>query len=575
MEQPLDLRRSLRALRRRWWIVAGLVSVAVAGGVSATVLKGPTFEARAGVLLPPASYDANGRSLRNVITERRIASSAAILGPAGQALSPPVPASRLIKRVRVGTVGSDILEVAAQAPSGREAVALANAVAKEYVNFSENATADQANTSITLLKDTAAALQTQIEKLGADIAAGSARLGALATGSPEAVQQAALIDSQRAAQVDATRQLSTINSRVADARLNAELTRRGLRILEPATTPNPAWRRQAVKRIGIAGLVGLLGGVILAIYLGHWDRRLRSRDEVAQAAGLPVLASLAVRPPKRVDHWRDLLQRWTPSASERLVLRQAFIKLRYLSVQTPTNLTVVTLPGDVAALAVAVKLAAYSADVGISTGVVITIRDRAAARLRSACVVASTSRAGARPNLWTLDGTHDVEALDVKAGGSADLTVTVATVEEDMLSLPSWRSPTTTVLAVSSGFATSDTIAATVLACADREHPITGIVLANPETEDHTTGTLGLSGGTTVGAGPVSSETSVSSLEARAGTKPSTRAKKTVAQRHSVPEEPPKTAARSRKEAAPLTRPGEFRALSLPTVKPVTSDLDL
>ena len=104
-EQPLDLRSTLRSLRRRWWIVVGLVLIGISAGAGISLAKGPVYEARAGVLLPPASYDASGRSLRNVTTERRIASSAAVLGPAGQALNPPVAASRLVKRVRVGTVG--------------------------------------------------------------------------------------------------------------------------------------------------------------------------------------------------------------------------------------------------------------------------------------------------------------------------------------------------------------------------------------------------------------------------------------------------------------------------------------
>ncbi|MDQ3895965.1 MAG: hypothetical protein M3326_01735 [Actinomycetota bacterium] len=451
------------------------------------------------MLLPPSALDATGRPLRNVATERRIAASAEVLRRAGEALNPPVPASRLVTRVTVNAIGSDILDIGAQAPSPREAVKLADAVAKEYVNFSETATAEQADTSIALLKDTATALQNQIETLTADIAAGSARLAGLPQGSPQAAQQAALLDSQRAAQVDANRQLSALNTRVADARLNAELSRRGLRVLEPAGTPDEPWRRQAVITVGVGGAGGLLVGAMLAIYLGQGDRRLRSRDDVARAAGVPVLASLAVHPPKRVEHWRKLLQRWTPSASERLVLRQAITRLGEPHKEIPSDVAVVTLPGDMAALALAVQLAGFSADFGIPTSLVLILPDRSGARLRSACVVASKHGAEARPHLWVVDGTNGTDTTDTRG---ADLTITVTALDGDTLSIPNRGLRTTTVLAVSSGFATSDALAAAVLACEDGEQRVAGLLLANPEPDDYTTGTLGLAVGASAGLPP-------------------------------------------------------------------------
>ena len=495
MEEPLDLRRSLRLLRRRWPTVVALLVVGLSSGVLLTIFGERRFEARAGVLLPPAPLDASGRPLRNMVTESHIASSAEILGPVGKKLAPPVAASRLAKRIKVGAVGSDILEIRVQALSAREAVTIANGVATEYVNFSTSATVEKTNTSVTLLRDTAAVLQNQIAKLEADIAATSARLATLPTGSPEAVQQAALITSLHAAQVDAARQVSALDSRVVDARLNAELTRRGIRILEPATTASKSWLRAALMRVGVGGTVGFMGGALLAMYHGHRDRRLRTRDEVARAAGVPVLASIAVRRPTRVDHWRELLERWIPSPSERLVLRQAFTRMGEPQKQIPTNIAVVTLPGDVAALALAVELAGFSADFGISTRLVFTLPHASSAKLRSACTVAS--RTGAeRPNLSVLDGTNGMEQID---GAGSDLTVSVAALDGDRVSVPSWGLRTSTVLALSAGFATSDAVAAAVLACEDGEQRVTGVLLANPEPADYTTGMLALSNPATMG----------------------------------------------------------------------------
>ena len=54
----------------------------------------------------------------------------------------------------------------------------------------------------------------------------------------------------------------------------------------------------AVVRLVVAGvlgaLAGLLAGVVVALAVGRGDRRLRERDEIADAIGVPVLASVPV-----------------------------------------------------------------------------------------------------------------------------------------------------------------------------------------------------------------------------------------------------------------------------------------
>ena len=58
-----------------------------------------------------------------------------------------------------------------------------------------------------------------------------------------------------------------------------------------------------IPMFGVFGLVdGLLSGLSPAFAVGRKDRRLRRRDEIARAAGAPVLASLTkVRRPKSDD----------------------------------------------------------------------------------------------------------------------------------------------------------------------------------------------------------------------------------------------------------------------------------
>ncbi len=488
-EESLDLRRTLAVLRRRSLAVLALFAVGLTCGVAAILLQPLRYVARSGVLLPPSAQDAQGRPLRNIETQVSIAGSAEILGRAGRALRPPASPTALRRRVDVRAVSVDILEIRAEAATPRDAALLANAIANEYVAYSSDASSDLAGTSVALLQDQAARLEERIRQLDADIADNTARLARLNPLSPEAARQAVLLDSLRVSQVDASRQLSSINSRIADARLEAELTRRGLRVLEPATRPRHPSRPRLVLSAGVGGTAGLLAGAVLALVLERGDHRLRRRDEIADAVGAPVLASLAVGPRKRVKEYGDLLTRWLPSAVETLAMRQAFARMGVADEEPPTNVIVVTLPGDRAALSLAVELAASAVSFGTPTALVVATAHAAVRELRSACAVVTRGDGEARPHLWVYGAIAGVEASDL---ARVELTVTIVVADDGPSALPVWGRQTYTALAVSSGFATAETLASTALAWLDSGHPVGGILVANPEPADPTIGQLGL-----------------------------------------------------------------------------------
>ena len=134
-EQVLDLRRSLRALRRRWRLLILFLAAGVLSGLLFSMVLGPKFVAGTAVLLPPVRLDAEGNPLRDIDTESHVASSAEILDRAAGALTPPVDAEELRRRVDVQPLSVDILEVRAEAGSPGEAELLAQSVAREYVDY--------------------------------------------------------------------------------------------------------------------------------------------------------------------------------------------------------------------------------------------------------------------------------------------------------------------------------------------------------------------------------------------------------------------------------------------------------
>jgi hypothetical protein len=70
----------------------------------------------------------------------------------------------------------------------------------------------------------------------------------------------------------------------------------------------------------------------------------------------------------------------------------------------------------------------------------------------------------------------------------AQLTVTLVVADGGAVQLPAPGRRTITVLGVSSGYATADQVAATALRCFDAGHAIAGVVVANPDPADTTTG---------------------------------------------------------------------------------------
>ncbi len=484
-EQVLDLRRVIASLRRRWLLLLGLTAVGVVCGLAMSVLQAPRFVARSTVLLPPGRLDAQGRPLRDMNTESHLASSAEILDRAGKALRPPVGAAVLLSRVRARPLSADILEVQAEARTPGAAVLTAETVAKEYVAFANGATSEQVDASVAVLEAQAAELDQRIRRLHDEVARNTAAAAALDQRSPEALRQSALINSLRSAQVDAARQLSTLQTRLAESRLEAELSRRGTRLLGSTSDADGPSLTARLRTTASGGLVGILAGAIVVLFAEFRDRRLRNRDEIAEAAAAPVLASLHVPRDGNLESCAAVLERWEPSVVENIALRQAFTDIGLAGADPPAGIVVVTLPGDRAAVLLASKLATFAATVGTTTDLVVATQHPTVTDLRSAC----RREARPRPHLRVHAAVTDITPEDLRC---AELAITVAVSDASPLAAPTWGRRTMTVLAVSSGFATPETLASTALACVDAGYPIIGILVANPDSSDHTTGRLRL-----------------------------------------------------------------------------------
>src|ERR1700721_2216552 len=78
--------------------------------------------------------------------------------------------------------------------------------------------------------------------------------------------------------------------KLKEAGITAGLKSSNIRVVDPALTPSSPSRPQRARNILLAVLVGLVGGVGLALFREYLDNTIKSPDDVESISGLPSLA---------------------------------------------------------------------------------------------------------------------------------------------------------------------------------------------------------------------------------------------------------------------------------------------
>ncbi|MEV5962716.1 hypothetical protein AB0L70_13185 [Kribbella sp. NPDC051952] len=226
----------------------------------------------------------------------------------------------------------------------------------------------------------------------------------------------------------------------------------GARVLERPTTARGG---NVAIHLGIFGLLGALIGAVagsigvLAKVRG--DRRLRLRDEIADAVALPVLASVTSYRATDVSDWAYLLEHYSPTAVEAWSLRKT---LHHLGLDVkgggPVSLTVLSFAGDDKALPLGPQLAALATSIGISTSIV-------------------------------------VDSHQEPPGDSA-LSIHLVVVDREAPHLVGAEHTTNTIIALSSGTVTAEELARLAVAAATDDRNIDGLVVTDPDPTDRTIG---------------------------------------------------------------------------------------
>lgn len=256
----------------------------------------------------------------------------------------------------------------------------------------------------------------------------------------------------------------------------------------PSSTPR-------IARDALVGLViGLLVGTVGVLVTAGRDHRLRGRDDIADAIGVPVLASMQAEEYKHTADWIRLLERFQPSVINALNLRRLLRHLVPADLAGPFTVQVISLTGDKAALAAGPELALFAAGSGMPTRLAPG-ENVALEPLIAACAALRTANHADRLLTFGVEGDERKGPIrrasrwyDDPALTQPNLLVSVAAIDPSRPEMTSIAGAT--ILALSSGFASFDDLARVALASTRAGLWIEGIVVVNPDPDDSTTGLL-------------------------------------------------------------------------------------
>lgn len=268
-------------------------------------------------------------------------------------------------------------------------------------------------------------------------------------------------------------------------------SRRGARVLEEATTARDG---NLAAHLAIFGLVGAVTGALLGsvgiLAVARGDRRLRLRDEMADAVGIPVLASVSSYRARDVADWENLLEHYAPTAVDSWSLRRTLHHLG-LDVKggTTVSLAVVTFAGDDNALPLGPQLVAFATSIGIPTSLVVdTYHESVSALVEGDRTVVENDQ----PASGLADGSRRQSlgngSHPEASASKVALRVCVVVVDRDAPQLVGASRTTMTVIGLSAGSVTAEELARLAVAAAADGRKIDGLIVADPDPSDRTTG---------------------------------------------------------------------------------------
>ena len=341
----------VRALRRRWRLWATGAVLAAIAAVAFSLASPPEHTATTILLL---QHPTGTNEARAMLTDARLVESRSVAQAAIDSLGLRLSARRMVDSYRPTILSDDLLQIRATAPSDREAVRRAEAVANAFLAFRRDEILRQSAVALENLEERQRALNTELLEVNEGI---NARTGVR---DEESLRALGDLMVRRFTLND---KLGGVRQRIEAATFDTDSIIEKTRVVDPAGADTRQPVRAAAVNVMAGVILGLLLTTGLIVLQEATSDRPRRREDVAAAMGAPVaqVDLRALRGPLRLQRrrFRRLLAEPPPD-----VTRAAGHLRLALDEAVPTGaLVVVSVASDgAAALALAATAARLTRD---------------------------------------------------------------------------------------------------------------------------------------------------------------------------------------------------------------------
>jgi capsular polysaccharide biosynthesis protein len=281
------------ALRRSvwFWRIMAVAGLLVGAGVYLAIP--PTYQATTTLLLNVGPEAQPGTAILN---DQTVAQSRGVAGLAVDSLRLRQSVNSILGAYTATVVTDRVLNITASAPSGKEAVRLANGLAQAFLTFRTRLLRTQQqlqaagyDQQVTQVKQLIKSLNSQISQLSAQ---------------PKSPSQQAKLNALKARRDSTNGTLTALGPAVAVDKAATQTSTASMisqsKVLDAASPLAPHSRvKHLILFAGAGFALGLILGVAIVILRALVSDRLRRRDDVARALGAPVKLSVPAKGVKR------------------------------------------------------------------------------------------------------------------------------------------------------------------------------------------------------------------------------------------------------------------------------------
>jgi non-specific protein-tyrosine kinase len=356
MDEP-SLRSTIAVLRRRRRIIVLCVLVATLVALGLSLVQTPEYRAESELLLKrTASEDllvdqigqtrSGADATRELNNEIRLIESRAVRDAVDEAYDGPLDV-RDVSASAPASDSNDVIELGVTSPDAKAGSELVNLYARTYIDVRRERQVED-------LLSASEEIQTRLDDVNSRIAELSGPLNdvnaQITASTPGSATRSQLEDQRNQILAQILPQLAPLygragsfQSQLQQLQVTEDLTRSGgVTLLSPAEEPQAPVSPRTVRNVVAGALIGLLGGIALALLVNHLDDSVSAKEDVEAVTGLPTLGLI----PKVADMAGpgDLMTVHDPSSSVAEAYRLLRTSVKFMALDGTVKTILVTSP---------------------------------------------------------------------------------------------------------------------------------------------------------------------------------------------------------------------------------------